>query len=208
MIEPRLPDSVMAILRNYSVLDVIEHESITAFGKLVKVLKKQPAVLEAMLFYTAHQGKMGYVRQLLKDGVNVNAVDKLHRTALMYAVDSLSFKTVTTLLEAGADTSIISDNKKTVAFYAKSDEMQALLYRFSGTEDHVVKWLTANNEPLNGQKVIALFPVFNDQGQQTTWIAAEAVFSGRCFSPMPELLALKPCVLEKIGGWIPYPRIG
>lgn len=204
MIEPRINQQEVFGELASLVMNDLAYNGLNSMSDLIKRFKKNPKALEAMLFYTAYAGQTAKVLRLLEVGVNVNAVDSLNRTALMYAVVSMSFKTVKALMDAGADTSISSDNRKTVSCYAVNREMRALISG-GGAKKSSVSWIKSDQRPLSGEKVIALFPAFDSAGKQTTWLAAEAVFSGRYFDPMPEFAALKPCAIESIGGWIPFP---
>jgi hypothetical protein len=66
------------------------------------------------------------------------------------------------------------------------------------------KWIR-NEIPAVGQKIIALFSVFDQNGEQTTWVAGEAVLrADNHVTPMPES-GLSACKVAAIGGWIPFP---
>jgi ankyrin repeat protein len=62
--------------------------------------------------------KLEIVKELIKNGANVNAVSKFGTTALMYASGLCKLNVVETLIKAGADINAINFKDKTVLMYA------------------------------------------------------------------------------------------
>ncbi len=85
---------------------------------------------EGLLFRGAIYGRIALVHDALDRGVNINTVDDLKATALMYAVEKKREDIVTVLLQANADPNLRNIMKNTslmIAVIQKHDAMVKLL---------------------------------------------------------------------------------
>ena len=79
------------------------------------------------LHWASDKGRLDVVRELLKAGANVNAVDEDDWTALHLASNNGHLDVVRELLRAGADPTLKNKEGKMARDYAENDEMRHLL---------------------------------------------------------------------------------
>jgi ankyrin repeat protein len=73
------------------------------------------------LIIAASNGYIATVKLLLEAGAEINAQNRIGKTALMEAASAGNLETVKMLLQAEADISLVDENKKTALFYAKDE---------------------------------------------------------------------------------------
>lgn len=85
------------------------------------------AEMNEQLFQAVERGEADTVRNLIRDGVNLNAQDSEGRTGIMIATHNNDVETAKILLEAGADVNIQNDMKDNPFLYAGAEGYLAIL---------------------------------------------------------------------------------
>lgn len=105
------------------------------YNNFINEAVKKKVSKEATLIAAAKRG--GNVKDIIKSGVNINAIDIDGKTALMHAVEGKYIVIAKQLLEAGADTNIISTAfNYTALMLATTLKMIDLLLKFGANIDY------------------------------------------------------------------------
>lgn len=91
-------------------------------------LDEEIGVLDTdLLLLSARNGYTNTVRDLLREGVDLNARDDTGRTPLIHAAEQGRTEIVRELLGAGADLWALTDSGKTADVLARDEEIRTLL---------------------------------------------------------------------------------
>jgi len=72
---------------------------------------------EDLLKYSQNNSALQKMRELIKDGANIDCVDVIHRTSLIIATNYLNYSIIKLLLENGADINIVDKYGDNCLFY-------------------------------------------------------------------------------------------
>jgi uncharacterized protein len=107
-----------------------------------KQVKEREIVREGVneqLLQAAERGDLDTIRELFKEGVNINVQDSKGRTATMIATYSNDVETAKVLIEAGADVNIQDDMKNTPFLYAGAEGyIEILKFTIDGGADPAI----------------------------------------------------------------------
>ncbi|MDT7042205.1 ankyrin repeat domain-containing protein [Candidatus Nitronereus thalassa] len=103
-------------MRRAQRMKIVFFSSLLGLGVLVTILSfAKPTMFmnaeEQRLLEAVAQDDLATIRNLVKQGINVNAQDARGRTALLVAVEGHYFESAKVLLKAGADVNVQDDKK-------------------------------------------------------------------------------------------------
>jgi ankyrin repeat protein len=97
----------------------------------MKYIKQfESKVLNDLLINAAKKGSNAKIKELIKNGVDINSKNEDGKTALMLACLNRYIVAVTTLLEAGADTNLRDRNNRTALMMSSTSKIYDLLLEY------------------------------------------------------------------------------
>lgn len=108
------------------IFDFIVKPLWTRFGPAAKVHQANEKSNKNHLFINAAaNGDVGTLHDLIKENLDVNAVDGIGATALMYAARNNQIECIKTLLDAGANPSLKTNKGHTAMWFAENNSHAA-----------------------------------------------------------------------------------
>jgi ankyrin repeat protein len=109
--------------------------------------------VETLFHKAARNGDIVFIKQLHKDGIDINCVDAYKKTALMYAVQSNSFETVKFLVDNKADLDLCD-------FEQCSALSLAILYSNYNEKIQMIKYLVEHGAKINDNIITILIQFY------------------------------------------------